>query len=76
VSTLTIRCAHCGAVNDDKGRAALLDALKAIANISGNLSDEAIQKVGGINDARALALKVVHARSIARAAIDAAGGET
>jgi hypothetical protein len=47
----------------------LTTALQSIAAIGGNLSDEAIQKVGGINDARALALKVVHARQIARAAL-------
>lgn len=54
---------------------ALLVALKNIAGIGGNLSDEAIQRVGGVNDARALAIKVVQARTLARAAIDAAERE-
>ena len=44
-------------------------ALEAIANIGGNLSDEAIQAVGGVNDARALALKVIYARRIAQAGL-------
>lgn len=53
-------------------RGAFLATLQTIASIGGNLSDEAIQRVGGVNDARALALKVVQVRKIAREAIDAA----
>lgn len=43
--------------------------LRQIADVAGNLSDEVIQRIGGINDAHALALKVVYARQIARAAL-------
>jgi hypothetical protein len=49
-----------------KENAQLRQALQQIAGIAGNLSDEAVQKVGGINDARRWALAVVHARQIAR----------
>jgi hypothetical protein len=50
--------------------AKLRAALQSIANIRGNLSDEVIQRVGGVNDARSLALSVVHARQIAREALE------
>lgn len=50
-------------------RDGLRAALEQIAGVAGNLSDEQVQRVGGINDARALALQVVHARRIARTAL-------
>lgn len=49
----------------DKMRA----ALEAITNIAGNLSDEVVEAVGGINDARSRALMVVAARQIAKDAL-------
>lgn len=40
-------------------------ALEAITRIAGNLSDEAVENVNGVNDARSRALMVVTARQIA-----------
>ena len=44
-------------------------ALEAIVNIAGNLSDERVENVNGINDARSRALMVVTARQIAQNAL-------
>ena len=54
------------AVNNHK---AFEDALRAIVGIAGNLTDEAVESVAGINDARSRALMVTAARKIARAAL-------
>lgn len=48
----------------------LVTALRAVTNVAGNLTDEAVEAVGGINDARSRALMVVNARQIARAALE------
>lgn len=44
-------------------------ALEAIANIAGNLTDEAVEAVGGVNDGKSRALMVVAARQIAKNAL-------
>lgn len=44
-------------------------ALEAITNIAGNLTDEAVEAVGGVNDARSRALMVITARQIAKNAL-------
>ena len=44
-------------------------ALEAITGIAGNLTDEAVEAVGGVNDARSRALMVVTARQIAKNAL-------
>ncbi len=47
----------------------LVAALEHITHIAGNMSDEAIQRVGGVNDARRWALAIVQARQIAADAL-------
>lgn len=49
----------------DKMRA----ALEAITRIAGNLSDEQVENVNGVNDARSRALMVTTARQIAQNAL-------
>lgn len=44
-------------------------ALEAITRIAGNLTDEAVESVGGVNDARSRALMVITARQIAQNAL-------
>ena len=44
-------------------------ALEAIVNIAGNLSDERVESVNGVNDARSRASMVVTARQIAQNAL-------
>ena len=44
-------------------------ALEAIVNIAGNLSDERVESVNGVNDARSRALMVICARQIAQNAL-------
>lgn len=45
-------------------------ALEAVTRIAGNLTDEAVEAVGGVNDARSRALMVVAARQIAMNALN------
>ena len=45
-------------------------ALEAVTHIAGNLTDEAVEAVGGVNDARSRALMVVTARQIAKNALN------
>lgn len=51
-------------------------ALEAITRIAGNLTDEAVEAVGGINDARSRALMVITARQIAQNALAEKGSVT
>ena len=46
-------------------REGFLAALRAIDRIAGNLSDERIEAVGGVNDGKQRALWVIEARRIA-----------
>lgn len=48
----------------------LREALTAISNIAGNLSDDALDAIGGVNDGRDRAIKLIAARQIARAALN------
>ena len=50
----------------------LLAALQSIASLGGNLTDDNLENVGGINDGRDRAIKYVAARQIALAAIKGA----
>lgn len=50
-------------------------ALEAITRIAGNLTDEAVEAVGGVNDARSRALMVVVARQIANKALTESDGQ-
>lgn len=54
----------------DKARIKALEkALEAIRSLGGNLSDEAIERVGGANDGRLRAIELVTARQIAARAL-------
>lgn len=57
------------AINSYPACLKVVEALRAVAMVAGNLSDEAVEAVGGVNDARSRALMVVSARAIARAAL-------
>lgn len=52
----------------------MLAALKAIASLGGNLSDDAIENVGGANEGRSRGIMYASARKLALAAIAKAEG--
>jgi hypothetical protein len=69
--TTTIRCAHCGARNDDKGRAALLEASRGVLHSFENYTSQ--HKPESEWDEYDHMMFPLWAAL--RAAIDAAGGE-
>lgn len=54
----------------------MLEALKEIASLGGNLPDSAIENVGGINEGRSRGIMYATARQIATAAIAKAEGRS
>lgn len=57
------------ALNADNEADKLRAALEAITGIAGNLTDEAVEAVGGVNEGKSRALMVVAARQIAKNAL-------